>query len=139
MEMYRVTQIEGKGFGVVATKFIKRGTLIFKEKPQMPCVDEPLPHLQMQPDSWKDYFKRVMSLFDQMSESDQEEYLKLHISHEREDVKRIRFLILMIEKDKAEKIQKIVGIYLTNVYFKYGLKIKASRFIHTYLHTYLLT
>ena len=72
MEMYRVTQIEGKGFGVVATKFIKRGTLIFKEKPQMPCVDEPLPHLQMQPDSWKDYFKRVMSLFDQMSESDQE-------------------------------------------------------------------
>ena len=35
MEMYRVTPIEGKGFGIVATKFIKRGTLILEEKAQM--------------------------------------------------------------------------------------------------------
>jgi len=140
MEMYRVTQIEGKGLGVVATKFIKRGTLILKENPQMPRLKTPpletinLQTMQIPPDPWKDYFKTVMSLFDQMSESDQEEYLKLHINHEKAEVKIIGLLVKlshfkMVERDQ-DKILKIVGIHLTNT-FADGVKIKTSRFNHS--------
>merc|ERR1711874_589364 len=121
-------QIEGKGLGLVATKFIKSGTLILKEKPQMPYVDNP----QLWPDSLKDYCKKVMSLFNQMSESDQEEFQKLHINHENESVKMIRHFLMKIEtdQDKTEKILKIVVIYLTNT-FDGGLCIKSSRLNHS--------
>ena len=34
-EFYQVVKIDGKGFGCVATKDIKRGTLILKEKGQV--------------------------------------------------------------------------------------------------------
>ena len=57
MELCEVRPIEGKGFGIFATKFIKRGTLIFQEEAQMPNVDQPPPNLQMKADSWIEYFK----------------------------------------------------------------------------------
>ena len=34
-EFYQVVEIDGKGLGCVATKDIKRGTLILKEKAQI--------------------------------------------------------------------------------------------------------
>mgnify|MGYP001479846960 CR=1 FL=1 len=72
-EMFQVVPIEGKGCGIVASKFIKRGTLIMKEVSQMPYIKTPPQNLQMQ-----DYIQKVISVFEQMTKSDKEEYLKLH-------------------------------------------------------------
>ena len=33
--MFQVKPVEGKGFGIVATKFIKKGVLILQEDPQI--------------------------------------------------------------------------------------------------------
>jgi len=127
-EMFRVTPIEGKGFGVVATKFIKRGTLILKEEPQIPHV----PHVE-----WPTrYIKSLIKLFYQMSEPDQEEYLKLHNRYEGEFVDECSNIVwraVMAEendKQKAEKILKIYGIYRTNKFVD-GVSIKTSRFNHS--------
>jgi len=142
MELCEVRQIEGKGLGTFATKFIKRGSLIFKEEAQMPNVDQPPPNLQMQADSWIDYFKAVMKLFDQMDESDKKEYLNLHNKYESDIVESnfrlklklqmLKTLTMMMEvdQDKADEILQIVGIYETNG-FEDGLKIKTSRLNHS--------
>lgn len=133
-EMFRVTPIEGKGFGIVATKFIKRGTLIIKEVSQIPHFERPSHHLSFEIRSWKKYFQAVLSSFDEMSESDQEEYLKLHNRCEFEERLKLMYYnkIMAVEKDgeKAAKILKIVGIYQTNK-FEDGLRIKTSRFNHS--------
>ena len=85
--MFQVVPIEGKGRGIVASKFIKRGTLILKEVPQMPFIKMPPPNLQMQADFWMlDYIQKVISVFFQMTKSDKEEYLKLHNNYERDHV-----------------------------------------------------
>jgi len=142
MELCEVRPVEGKGLGIFATKFIKRGTLIFKEEAQMPNVDQPPPNLQMKADSWIEYFNVVMALFNQMNDSDKEEYFKLHNKYESDSVERnfrlklkfqmLKTLTMMMEADhaKAEIILQIVGIYQTNG-FDDGLKIKTSRLNHS--------
>jgi len=127
-EMFRVTPIEGKGFGVVATKFIKRGTLILKEEPQIPNVEWPT---SMKVDLWKRCIKTLIKLFYQMSESNQDEYLKLYNRFSFEDSIQLD-AVMALEKDqqKAEKILKILGIYRTNQ-FEDGFRIKTSRFNHS--------
>jgi len=142
-DMYRIMPIEGKGIGVVATKFIKRGTVIIKEKPQMQHVKRPhenravkLNDIQVHNDEEEDYIKAVLSSFDQMSELDKKEYLELH-SQLGNDKKLLRYfekelkfltIISKIEKDfdKAQKMLRIVGIYETNA-FDDGVRIKTSR------------
>jgi len=133
-EMFRVTPIEGKGLGIIATKFIKRGTLILKEVPQIPHVERPT---SMEVDLWKRYIKTLIKLFYQMSEPDQEEYLKLHNRYEGEFFVDecfiiVRRAVMAEEKDKqkAEKILKIYGIFRTNKFVN-GVKIKTSRFNHS--------
>jgi len=144
-DLYQVVSIVGKGLGIVATKFIKRGTLILKEVPQMPNIDQPPPNLQMQADSWIDYIQNVISLFEQMTKSDKEEYFKLHNKYERQHVLQDNFrlnlkiqmlktIIMMMEagstRMEAENILEIIGIYETNG-FENGLKLKTSRFNHS--------
>ena len=68
-QIYQVVGIEGKDLGCVALKPIKRGTLIFEEKPQ--CIASGQPWEQ-------EWIKSVALAFDQMSTTDQEKYLKLH-------------------------------------------------------------
>ena len=143
-EMFQVVPIEGKGCGIVASKFIKRGTLILKEVSQMPSIDVPSPNLQMQSDSsMVDYIKKIVSVFELMNKSDKEEYLKLHNKYERDHVlqgnfrlnlkvQNLKTIIMKIDADagKAENILKIIGIYETNS-FGNGLKLKTSRFNHS--------
>ena len=57
----------------------------------MPNIDQPPPNLQMQADSWIDYIQNVISLFEQMTKSDKEEYFKLHNKYEREHVLQDNF------------------------------------------------
>ena len=69
-EFYKVVKIDGKGFGCVATKDIKRGTLILREKAQMIYKNSEF--------VTSDSIKSMVTSFEQMSKNNQEEFLKLH-------------------------------------------------------------
>ena len=111
----------------------------------MPNIDQPPPNVHVQADSWIDYIQNVISLFEQMTKSDKEEYFKLHNKYEREHVLQDNFrldlkiqmlktIIMMMEagstRMEAENILEIIGIYETNG-FENGLKLKTSRFNHS--------
>ena len=69
-EFYKVVKVDGKGLGCVATKDIKRGTLILREKAQL-CYKGSEIHT-------RGGIKSVVESFKQMSKDNQEEFLKLH-------------------------------------------------------------
>ena len=64
-ELYQVKEIEGKGRGIFASKFIKKGTLILKEEPQIPKIQMPPTFAQW---DW--------SKLDQLNVFQQKEYLE---------------------------------------------------------------
>ena len=72
--LYKVIEIQGKGFGCVATQDIPKGTLILAEKPQI-VLDQIFGNLR----------KNVCSGFFAMSKEDQQEYLKLANSFKEEN------------------------------------------------------
>ena len=162
-QLYQLVPMEGKGFGIVASTFIKKGTVILKEYAQMPFLDcEPdldtLPDFlgggPAQEESWMNWIKKILDLFNKMTISDQKNYLELYniLEHvpefdlsqwtERLCTDQItyedcvkgyleKFTEKMeSDKKKAEKIFKIVGIYWSNL-LKDGLKIKRARFNHS--------
>ena len=76
--LYRLTPIEGKGFGIVASTFIKKGTLVLEEEAQMPYLDDE-PDLQaIRAETWMNWIKNIMALYNKMTKSDQKEYLELY-------------------------------------------------------------
>ena len=153
--LYRLIPIEGKGFGIVASTFIKKGTVILEEKAQMPFLDDG-PDLQaIRAESWMNWIKKILALYSKMKKSDQEEYLELYNQFENDPKKDNslwmhvlgtdqssyensfkEYLLMFIQKmeddkEKVEKTFKIVGIYFSNSVVKDGLKIKRSRFNHS--------
>jgi hypothetical protein len=83
-----------------------------------------------------------MSAFNQMSKSDQEEYLTLYNKFENmeslppskiELQNRLEGYFYSMEqnKDKAEKMIKILNIYVTNTYSLTGVYLKISRINHS--------
>ena len=92
--LYKVTKKDSiKGYGCVALKDIKRGTLILKEKSQffveyefnsgMFNFPEPLKsELALGKSEFElvhsDFLKAMMKAFNKMSKNDQEDYLKLY-------------------------------------------------------------
>ena len=114
-EMYKVLPIEGKGLGVVATKFIKKGTLILNEKPQISLENDPEIPLEI-------HIRQVISCFYEMSESDQSEYMKLYDKFDSDLVKSESNLGLALREGLFEikkvinipKLQKIFCIFTTN-------------------------
>ena len=79
-EMYKVLPIEGKGLGAVASKFIKKGTLILNEKPQISLENDPEIPLEI-------HIRQVISCFYEMSESDQNDFMKLYDKFDGDTVK----------------------------------------------------
>ena len=80
-EYYHFMEIPGKGFGAIAKKDIKIGTLILKEKPQIfdngsqfqsgrEWLEKGIP----------DWIKSVMASYNKMTKVDQDEFLKLNNS-----------------------------------------------------------
>ena len=153
--LYRLTPIEGKGFGIVASTFIKKGTVVLEEEAQMPYLDNE-PDLQaIRAETWMNWIKNIMALYNKMTKSDQKEYLELYNQFEsvpKKDNSRWKqllgtdtssyensfkeYLLMFIkkmedDKEKVDKIFKIVGIYNSNSTLKDGLKIKRSRFNHS--------
>ena len=78
--LYKVLPIEGKGLGVVASQFIKRGSLILKEQCQMPYPSSLNPSIQLKIDQLSCIQAKMY--FDQMSQSDQKDYLELFDKYE---------------------------------------------------------
>lgn len=143
-ELYQITEIGGKGRGVVASKFIKKGTLILKERPQIPPIEIPedvLNEVETMRNMHKcisnpemkskleGFVRNVVSFFYQMKESEQKEYLNLR----SKKLDGLKEFIMMMEKDlgKAEKTMKIVGTFLSNFARPDGFRIRSSLFNHS--------
>ena len=140
--LYKVTKIEGKGLGCVAISDIKKGSLILKENPQL--------YIESEEVKWSSgWIKSLMTSFNEMTETDQHEYMILHNKFnnfqnfqntdfirnckEIHDtiIEDVKLEIGKIEQntEKAEEILKIICIYSTNSCN--GVKIKTSRFNHS--------
>ena len=139
--LYKVLPVEGKGLGVVASQFIKRGSLILKEQRQMPTLSSLNSSIIQET---IDQFSCIQArtYFYKMRKSDQEGYMELFDKYESEFAKNdakhsselviIKSLVRDIEKDpkEARKIVKIICILMTNS-FKSGVSIKMSRLNHS--------
>jgi len=139
-KLYHVEDIEGKGRGIVASKFIKKGTLILKEIPQIPPIgisEEGLNQYMKnqyrctpeQKSMVEGFLKKLVSGFYQMKKSDQEEYLELK-GIERNGLEAT---IRNMERNEREarKIFKIVDIYFSNFFRPDGFRIRSSLFNHS--------
>ena len=126
-EYYYLREIPGKGFGAIAKKDIKIGTLILKERPQIfdngnqtrysdMFIDEErrkgLRKGVLETQDWLQWLERgipewicsVMASYDQMRKMDQEEFLKLNNKIQKHD--------LSSEKDNDEihkRLKKVIG------------------------------
>ena len=139
-ELYHCKDIEGKDRGIVASKFIKKGTLILKEMPQIPPIgisEEGLNQYMKnqyrctpeQKSEVEGFLKKLVSGFYQMKKSDQEEYLELK-GIERNGLEAT---IRNMERNEGEarKIFKIVDIYFSNFFRPDGFRIRSSLFNHS--------
>ena len=125
--LYKVIEIQGKGFGCVATQDIPKGTLILAEKPQIVLQEIGIQAI------FGNLRKNVCSGFFAMSKEDQQEYFKLSNSFKEENDLNVPM------KQKLEAFKKfglsgrmleIMEIYDTNS-FSEGLGIKMSRLVRT--------
>ena len=121
--LYKVIEIQGKGFGCVATQDIPKGTLILAEKPQI-VLDQAI---------FGNLRKNVCSGFFAMSKEDQQEYLKLANSFKEENdlnVPMKQELEMFKKFGLSGRMLEIMEIYDTNS-FSEGLGIKMSRLVRT--------
>ena len=145
--VYKVTEIEGKGLGCVATVNIEKGSLILTENPQI-CADTE------EEEGGYGWIKSLLKSFKRLKKADQLEYMELHSKYNNlqgsqnspdakdiemfkeqvmeKGVKTWKLEISKIEQnpEKAEEIFKICAIYSTNK-FPGGVQIKTSRFNHS--------
>ena len=78
---FKVVKIDGKGMGCIASKHIKKGTLILQEKPQCIVKNTQTTTVGEKPTYFgnlPETFNNILTSYEQMSKFDQEEYLKLH-------------------------------------------------------------
>ena len=111
--MFQVKPVEGKGFGIVATKFIKKGVLILQEDPQIQIEpneesqrgEDLMSSIVANPGSWKIWMNKLWSLFNQMEESDQKEYLELDNKFDPSffTLGQYKVMLVMVEKMTLEK------------------------------------
>ena len=143
--LYEVRNISGKGFGCFATQNIKRGTMIVAETPQM-VLDKNLLDEKEQIVFNPMTVDNILSSFNSMKKSDQEEFWKLSDKYGHESivclpmskktelrnvyVNRKNLLLQNNSKALSRKALKIFNVYVTNC-FSDGLFIKISRFNHS--------
>ena len=146
-EFYQVMPIDGKGLGCVATKDIKRGTLILREKAQILYKKSEI--------ETKGWTKNVVKSFNQMNKTNQEEFLKLHNHFLDQDLSPnqqfthyqnlLRLAVRVKERSKSEqereKILAILFICSSNCFMHddfHCIAIQASRFNHSCLPNAML-
>ena len=132
--LYKVDKIDGKGFGWIASRDIKAGTLICKEKYQFVPKERDPPSLTL------------METFFAMSENDQKEFLNLSNlyypdsdPYSLSDDLKEEYFDLLIELQKPEfednfdtnLLLKIMCIHRTNAFGDGSIGIKISRINHS--------
>lgn len=133
-EFYKHEQFNGKDIGCAALKIIAKGTLIMVEKPQVTAKGSP-PEVN--------FFRTLMSSFNNLKKDDKEDYLKLkdrfgaqtdpyYPMNGLPTVPKELFLGMnAIEtQDYSDQISKIFSIYQSNS-FDDGVGIQRSRFNHS--------
>jgi hypothetical protein len=149
-DLYEHKKIEGKGYGCFALKDIQKGTLILTESQK--CFaeggeDYPLNvslTLQVNPDEVRMFAMNILSAFNQMSQIDKTEFLKLKNNFNNE---RYPQTVLMsgyfefyqqfiqntiVKSENAEDKLNIIGIYITHMLGKKdGVFTKVSQFNHS--------
>ena len=145
--VYNVTEINGKGLGCVAIADIKKGSLILNEYSQI---------VQGEEIDWSfKWIKSLLKSFNQMSKTDQLEYMKLYSKFNNiqnfenfspstliqnsckefidKNLDNLKLEIGKIEQntEKAKDIFKICCIYSSNSFVDGSLRIKLSRFNHS--------
>ena len=138
-DYFKLTKIDDKGFGCIATKDIPEGTLILREKAQI--FDNGGDPTGPDVAGW---IKSVMTSFNQMNEDNQKEFLTLHndsfqdLSQSQkntQDLDLYRRTIRQIyghEQDR-DKILKIICIFVTNLWMgkPKSVEIHCARFNHS--------
>ena len=122
--LYKVVKIEGKDFGCVAIKDIKKGTLILQEEPQ--CFANATGPSQID-------LKSLLDSYKSMSPDDQKEFINLHNRFEKlEDLELTIKQKEWMSKNSIcpENILKIYGVYRTNS-FENGVALNFARFNHS--------
>ena len=122
--LYKVVKIEGKDFGCVAIKDIKKGTLILQEEPQ--CFANATGPSQID-------LKSLLDSYQSMSPGDQKEFINLHNRFEKlEDLELTIKQKEWMSKNSIcpENILKIYGVYRTNS-FENGVALNFARFNHS--------
>ena len=147
--VYKVTEIKRKGLGCVAIADIKKGSLILNENSQMRFD-------QGEEIEWSfKWIKNLLKSFNQMSKTDQLEYMKLYSKFNDiqnfenvfpstliqnsckefidKNLDNLKLEIGKIEQntEKAKEIFKICCIYSSNSFVDGSLRIKLSRFNHS--------
>ena len=122
--LYKVVKIEGKDFGCVAIKDIKKGTLILQEEPQ--CFANATGPSKID-------LKSLLDSYKSMSPGDQKEFINLHNRFEKlEDLELTVKQKEWMSKNSIcpENILKIYGVYRTNS-FENGVALNFARFNHS--------
>ena len=114
--------MEGKGFGIIASKFIEKGTVILPEEDaQMPFFDEPeelkkvSESVQVVQESWMNWSKEIMDSFNKMKKSDQKEYLELYNQFEYVPESEISQWQERIESTRSISKESCVNLWLLKV------------------------
>ena len=140
--LYQEESVSGKGIGCMAIKNIKKGSLVIRERPQLFVSDEEIlrdpniPILQ----KFLQIAEGAINCFLEMSQEDQEEYMKLHNCYDGEnwshgmatDYRSVMHATgqMTFPNISKEKAFKVWGIYKTNGFGK-GVSLKFSRFNHS--------
>ena len=137
-EVYKVVNIgDGKGFGCVASKDIKKGDLILREEAQMVIDSKHFEKID------RKTINRVWAAYHQMSHSDQEVFLKLHNRFNGDAYQPSSYDLICETKDvidtfKANKkdLLEVFEIFYTNCDVlhraqTYVIAIHSSRFNHS--------
>ena len=114
--------MEGKGFGIIASKFIEKGTVILPEEDaQVPFFDEPeelktvSESVQVVQESWMNWSKEIMDSFNKMKKSDQKEYLELYNQFEYVPESDISQWQEHIESNRPISKESCINLWLLKV------------------------
>jgi hypothetical protein len=138
--MIEVRELEGKGKGIVATKFIKAGTAVHRELPLMHLTASFIELYRGNTQTGTEKLVAAMSFFrKQMNPHEQERYLSLfgghirgpHADHVRKFVEDATFVLDGKPATKAEK-DMFVKVVLVSNFNAFGddNEIRAASVIH---------
>jgi len=140
MELYSLTEIEGKGLGCIARKKIKKGTLVLREKPSLVIpehedVDNDWvktvieAYMTMEPEEKKEYLTLANKYSEKTIEQKKEKFMEAR-SAQFENTVTKELLAMDLKNIDLETAKRVFQIHDTNA-FHNGVCLRMSRFNHS--------